>query len=132
MNNAPLGSRLWNLAWKNRHLVQEKCFWEINNGKDALFWEDTWKQLPRLEDQPSHLRLQAGMTTQNKTRVAQYWTEETNSQSLEEMAPLPWLDWRNRQQYHRGFPRETQQKENLAPKNKTDLDGETTLLEPSQ
>jgi hypothetical protein len=52
---------------------------------DALFWEDAWKQLPRLADQPSLLRLQAGMTTQNKTRVAQYWVEETT--------PSRWRKW---------------------------------------
>jgi hypothetical protein len=78
MNNAPSSSCLWNLAWHNHHLVQENCFWEINNGKDSLFWEDAWQQLPRLADQPSLLILQAGMTSQNKSRVAQYWTEETN------------------------------------------------------
>jgi hypothetical protein len=85
MNNSPLGARLWNLACHNHHLVHEIFFWEINNGKDSLFWEDTWKQLPRLVDQPSLLRLQPGMTSQNKSRVAQYWMEEEN--------PSHWRKW---------------------------------------
>jgi hypothetical protein len=112
MNNAPMGSSLWNLAWHNRHLIQENCFWEIKNGKDALFWEDAWKQLPRWTDQLSLLSLQLEMTKQNKTRVAHYWTTETN--------PSHWRKWLPPHQWTRaidhntleGFLAGPQQKEN--------------------
>lgn len=42
------GSHIWNKAWENRGLIQEKIFWEIREGDLALFWEDIWQQEPIL------------------------------------------------------------------------------------
>lgn len=36
------GSSIWNHARNNRSLIQEHNFWEICNGRLALFWEDAW------------------------------------------------------------------------------------------
>eukprot|EP00253_Pinus_taeda_P013455 PITA_13455 len=36
------GSPIWNHANRNKNLVQENSFWEIRNGRLALFWEDAW------------------------------------------------------------------------------------------
>ena len=44
MQENPEGSPIWNLARKNRHIVQENSFWEIRDGDLALFWEDKWQQ----------------------------------------------------------------------------------------
>lgn len=49
MQENPEGSPIWNLVRKNPHIIQEKTFWEIRDGKTTLFWEDAWKQLPKLE-----------------------------------------------------------------------------------
>jgi hypothetical protein len=57
----------------------------------ALFWEDVWKQLPILTDQPSHLRIQARMKAKNKIRVAQYWEKETNPNRWRKW--IPFHDW---------------------------------------
>jgi hypothetical protein len=35
-------------AWKNKRLIQQHNFWEIQNGHSTLFWEDSWQQLPPL------------------------------------------------------------------------------------
>jgi hypothetical protein len=42
LQEVPEGSPIWNLACKNRSIVQENNFWEIRNGRIALFWEDSW------------------------------------------------------------------------------------------
>jgi len=43
------GSSIWNHAKNNRNLVQEHSFWEIRNGRLAMFWEDAWQQFPKLD-----------------------------------------------------------------------------------
>lgn len=43
------GSPIWNLARRNRNIGQDHSFWEIRNGETALFLEDAWQQLSRLE-----------------------------------------------------------------------------------
>eukprot|EP00253_Pinus_taeda_P008724 PITA_08724 len=49
LQETPEGSPIWNHAKRNKNLVQEKSFWEIRNGRLALFWEDAWQQLPKLD-----------------------------------------------------------------------------------
>ena len=41
-------SHIWNLAWENKSLLQQHCFWEIRAGDQARFWEDSWQQEPIL------------------------------------------------------------------------------------
>eukprot|EP00253_Pinus_taeda_P027819 PITA_27819 len=48
LQEVPEGSPIWNLAKRNRNIIQDHSFWEIRNGNTALFWEDAWQQLPRL------------------------------------------------------------------------------------
>lgn len=38
--NSIHGTVIWIMAWNNREIIQHHNFWEIRNGKDALFWED--------------------------------------------------------------------------------------------
>eukprot|EP00253_Pinus_taeda_P016062 PITA_16062 len=49
MQQIPEGSPIWNLARKNRDIIQENSFWEVRNGKTAVFYEDAWQQYPKLE-----------------------------------------------------------------------------------
>jgi len=42
------GSHIWNLAWKNRDIVQQHSFWEIRDGNLGRFSEDNWQQEPNL------------------------------------------------------------------------------------
>jgi len=42
MQENPEGSPIWNLARKNRHIIQENSFWEFTMEKLSFFWEDAW------------------------------------------------------------------------------------------
>jgi len=33
-------SHIWNLAWDNKSVLQQQCFWGIWAGDIAQFWED--------------------------------------------------------------------------------------------
>jgi hypothetical protein len=37
------GSNIWNIAWKNKEMIQKHAFWEICNGDSARFWQDSWQ-----------------------------------------------------------------------------------------
>lgn len=37
MQETSKGSPIWNLASTNWHIIQEQSFWEIRNGRMALF-----------------------------------------------------------------------------------------------
>jgi hypothetical protein len=47
-NDALDGSLIWNDAQRNKLLIQQHAFWEIREGRNALFWTDSWKQMPTL------------------------------------------------------------------------------------
>lgn len=47
------GSQIWNLALNNKHIIQKHCFWEIQNGREALFWSDSWQQSPKVDQIPN-------------------------------------------------------------------------------
>lgn len=42
------GSHIWKKTWVGRLLVQSHCFWEIGNGDDANFWDESWNQFPKF------------------------------------------------------------------------------------
>ena len=66
------GLVLWNSALQQRSLIQEHSFWEIRNGHSALFWEDAWQQLPKLE-KPKLARLKQKCQNEGRHRVQHYW-----------------------------------------------------------
>jgi hypothetical protein len=67
------GSTIWNMAWRNKSLIQEHCFWEIRNGQTTHFGRmlgnrnQDWKT--RIEKLSSKI-IQTG-----KVRVHQYWKQ---------------------------------------------------------
>jgi hypothetical protein len=71
------GSVIWNLAWCNKTWIQTYNFWEIRNGRTARFWEDAWKQEPRME-KTGWEELQEDMMAQGKTQLYYYWKQETD------------------------------------------------------
>lgn len=50
-------SIMWNSAKQHKNLIQQHSFWEVKNGSNARFWEDSWQQMPKLRDlfPPNHL-----------------------------------------------------------------------------
>jgi hypothetical protein len=67
------GSNIWNIAWKNRDLVQKHAFWEIRNGKSAYFWLDSWKQLKLLTDLIELTPLQQALNHTPSLKVNELW-----------------------------------------------------------
>eukprot|EP00253_Pinus_taeda_P012272 PITA_12272 len=83
---APKGSPIWNHAKRNNNLVQENNFWEIRNGRLALFWEDAWQQLPKL-DSPELTTIKQTYQTQGRYKVSHYWNQYSTDDN--------WRDWIN-------------------------------------
>ncbi|MCY6488045.1 hypothetical protein, partial [Actinobacillus pleuropneumoniae] len=71
MQESPDGSPIWNLARRNRGIVQEHSFWEIRNGETSLFWEDAWQQFSKLGG-PEFADIQRQCQGMGKTTVNQY------------------------------------------------------------
>lgn len=47
IENLPFGSPFWNGLVQVQKNINRYVIWEIGNGKDTYFWEDTW-----LREQP--------------------------------------------------------------------------------
>jgi hypothetical protein len=69
------GSLIWTAAKQNRQLVTEHAFWEIRNGKTALFWQDSWQQWPVLGKEEWAPNICTQTTRAGLTRVADYWRD---------------------------------------------------------
>jgi hypothetical protein len=39
-------SLIWNNVWKKKDIIHTHCFWEVKDGTNSLFWDETWQQLP--------------------------------------------------------------------------------------
>lgn len=44
--NPPTGSTMWNFISSCRDVVLPYLSWKINNGEQALFWDDSWNIFP--------------------------------------------------------------------------------------
>ena len=64
--------------------MQENIFWEIHNGRIALFWEDAWQQLPKL-DSPELSSLKLSNQNEGRHRVHHYWNQNNRD-------PI-WREW---------------------------------------
>eukprot|EP00253_Pinus_taeda_P033970 PITA_33970 len=84
LQEVPEGSPIWNLVHKNRSIVQENSFWEIRNGRIALFWEDAWQQLPKL-DTPELSSLKLSNQNERRHIVHHYWNQNNRD-------PI-WREW---------------------------------------
>jgi exonuclease III len=85
-NEQVQGSNIWNTAWRNRPLVQQHAFWEVRNGKSALFWQDSWQQLPPLEDMESLQPLKLSLQQNIFNNVQDFWLPSQERQ--------PWRQWK--------------------------------------
>jgi hypothetical protein len=80
------GSNIWNAAWKNRSLIQEHAFWEIRNGQSALFWMDSWQQLPPLQTEDNLRSYENHIQDLTSLKVAELWSNTSNNP--------PWRSWK--------------------------------------
>ena len=72
-NEQRQGSNIWNTAWRNRSLIQQHAFWEIRNGESALFWQDSWQQLPPLAETESLHPLKRKLQQYDLQKVKDLW-----------------------------------------------------------
>jgi hypothetical protein len=84
------GSNIWNAAWKNRPLIQEHAFWEIRNGQNALFWTDSWQQMPPLQLEENLQSYENHIQDLATLKVADLWTDTPSSS--------PWRRWKSTHQ----------------------------------
>jgi len=66
------GSHIWNKAWENRAIVQQKSFWEIKVGNLAWFWEDNWQEEPKLVRE-GFANLKSDTDNKGLLRVNDFW-----------------------------------------------------------
>lgn len=86
-NGQHSGSLIWNTARNNRGLIAEHSFWEIQNGTLALFWEDSWQQLPALHKDPQLSVFLSHTTEAGLIKVEDYWNPASNQDI--------WRKWKN-------------------------------------
>lgn len=67
-----MGSLIWNSAKQHRSLIQQHSFWEVKDGKDARFWDDSWQQLPKLRYLLHPLQIPA-QDLQDHNKVNIFW-----------------------------------------------------------
>jgi hypothetical protein len=72
-NGDNTGSLIWTTAKQNRQIVTQHAFWEIGNGETALFWQDSWQQMPALNDEEWSRDICTHATGMGLTKVADYW-----------------------------------------------------------
>jgi exonuclease III len=85
-NEQTQGSNIWNTAWRNRPLIQQHAFWEVRNGESALFWQDSWQQLPPLDDMESLHTIKLKLQQNNFKNVKDFWIPTQERQ--------PWRKWK--------------------------------------
>ena len=68
MKSLPKGSDSWNFIAKSRYLITKYLTWDIGNGQDALFWEDSWDGLPPLDSQ--------GHLVECKNLLSHHWGDK--------------------------------------------------------
>ena len=74
-NKDQQGSPIWMKAKGGRYLVQHHSFWEIRDGRNAKFWEDSWNQLPRLGDNPRWITIHEFSRAASRIQVHHFWQE---------------------------------------------------------
>jgi hypothetical protein len=79
------GSLIWTTAMQNRQLVTEHAFWEIRNGKIALFWQDSWQQWSVLDKEEWAPNICTWANRAGLIRVADYWKVDPQEDS--------WRQW---------------------------------------
>ena len=63
-------------AKDGRYLVQQHSFWEIRDGRNAKFWEDSWNHLPWLGDNPRWAPIRENSMAAGRIQVHHFWHDE--------------------------------------------------------
>jgi hypothetical protein len=71
-NGDNAGSLIWTTAKQNRQLITQHAFWEIRDGKTAMFWQDSWQQWPILSSEEWACEISTQTARMDLTRVVDY------------------------------------------------------------
>lgn len=82
LENNPSGSQLWNLAWTNKHLIQNHCFWEVRDGSKAIFWHNSWNQRTRLDTVENLNTIRMAIRNSKIITVQDYWNPQDNPSNI--------------------------------------------------
>ena len=77
----------------NRGIIQDHSFWEIREGHDANFWNDSWQHMPNII---SNIDIKGSWTIAKEMRIIklhQFWKEVKNYEEFYEWNPQ---EWRNK------------------------------------
>lgn len=85
----PKGSKSWNFMMQCPPLISKHLTWDIGNGEEALFWEDSWDGLPSPDSYNLPARIKDALTTKWGKLVSNYKHKvETNKVTSWEWKPL--------------------------------------------
>eukprot|EP01018_Ginkgo_biloba_P008851 Gb_09763 [translate_table: standard] len=62
---------------KTRDLIQKTVYWEVRDGSEAYFWEDSWNDRGPLIHSKSGKDLAKTFRSKGWTRIKDYWGEKT-------------------------------------------------------
>ena len=79
-NEEQQGSPIWTKAKGGRHLVQQHNFWEIRDGRNVRFWEDSSNQLPRLGGNPRWNPIQELARVEGRSLIHHFWQEKITNE----------------------------------------------------
>ena len=75
MKSLPKGSDSWNFIAKRRSLINKYLTWDVGNGEEALFWEDSWDGHPPIDN--------LGLPKSSKELFINLWgTEVSNYKTM--------------------------------------------------
>ena len=78
MKRLPKGSKCWNFMSKCQKIISKFLTWDVGLGDKALFWEDSWDELPLIESSPSNDTLKQRLTSLWGSKVKDYKIKEVS------------------------------------------------------
>jgi hypothetical protein len=67
-------------------MITDHAFWELQGGTSALFWSDSWQQLPSLDKDPNLRTFIPFTTGAGLQKVVDFWIPEDNRDT--------WRNWK--------------------------------------
>jgi len=68
---------IWNATKQHSAFIQAHSFWEIHSGTTAIFWEESWQQLPKLSSLFHKPKWQASMQHTDQILVHHFWQQQS-------------------------------------------------------
>jgi hypothetical protein len=86
-NDQGSGSLIWNATKKNKGMITDHAFWELQDGTLTLSWSESWQQLPALDKDPTLSNYKPLTEAAGLLKVTDYWNHEENR--------VTWRRWKS-------------------------------------